>query len=100
VRPESGKIRFLTVTRADLAAEVKTNMSEDMVEHGLPVEEAAKQQSDASRTVFRSKNADETHVDCSTSHARQEAEPKECNHGRHLRGRVTGEGPPADGQHE
>ena len=44
MRPESGKIRFLTVTRADLAAEVKTNMSEDMGEHGLLVVDVARHQ--------------------------------------------------------
>ena len=59
MRQESGKTRFLSVTSADLAAEVKTNMYEDMSEHGLPVEEVAKHQLFESRTVECCKNEHE-----------------------------------------
>jgi hypothetical protein len=44
VRRKTGEIRFLSITRADLAAEVKTNMSEDMGEHGLLVVDVARHQ--------------------------------------------------------
>ena len=39
-----GEIRFLATTTADLTAEVKTNMSEAIGEHGLPVVDVAKHQ--------------------------------------------------------
>jgi len=52
-----GKVLSKIITKADLSAEVKTSIAEDMVENGLPVAEVAKHVPVDERTVFRWKKS-------------------------------------------